>query len=141
MCYYFDEIINGTKINFSIVLLNEKLHENISVYTISNKTPAGPKPLRIRFDKIYGFAISLDCKIKHLALIDYGILDKICDKIKYLIGKKSVVTNSINYNFQKITIDSYNSSPVKKISTFHNVTIFVKSIANKNEINSTIICF
>ena len=29
------------------------------------KTPAGPKPLRIRFDKIDGFIISLDDKIKH----------------------------------------------------------------------------
>ena len=30
----------------------------------------------------------LDVKIKHLVLFDYGLLDKMCDKIGYLITKK-----------------------------------------------------
>ena len=113
-CYYFDDIINGSKINFSNILLNKKLYENIPVYNISNKNPTGPKPWHIRFDKIDGFIISLDGKIKHLILFDYGFVDKICDKIKYLISKKSDITNSINYNFGKIKIDSYNSLPIKR---------------------------
>ena len=113
-CYYFDDIINGSKINFSNILLNKKLYENIPVYNISNKNPTGPKPWHIRFDKIDGFIISLDGKIKHLILFDYGFVDKICDKIKYLISKKSDITNSINYNFGKINIDSYNSLPIKR---------------------------
>ena len=33
--YYFDDIINGTKINFSNILLDKKLYENISVYNNS----------------------------------------------------------------------------------------------------------
>ena len=66
MCYYFDDIINDTKINFSNILLDKKLYENISVYNISYKTLTGPKPLRIRFDKIHRFIISLDGKIEHL---------------------------------------------------------------------------
>ena len=37
VCYYFDDIINGTKINFSYILLNEKTYENILVYNISIK--------------------------------------------------------------------------------------------------------
>ena len=45
VCYYFDDIINGTKINFSNILLNKKLYENISVYNILYKTPVGAKPL------------------------------------------------------------------------------------------------
>ena len=49
--YYFDDIINGTSINFNI-LFDKKSYENISVYNILYKTPTGPKPLRIRFDKI-----------------------------------------------------------------------------------------
>ena len=52
MCYYFDDIINGIKINFSNILLNKKLYENMSVDNISYKTPTSPKPLRIRLDKI-----------------------------------------------------------------------------------------
>ena len=56
----------------------------------------------------------LDGKIKHLVLFDYGLLDKIYDKIKYLIRKKSGITNSVNYNFGKIKIHSYNSLLFKK---------------------------
>ena len=67
--------------------------------------------------------IDVDSKNKHLILFDYGLFDKIYDKIKYLISKKSSITNSINQNFGKIRIDSYNSLPIKKILTFHNVII------------------
>ena len=118
VCYYFDDIINGKNINFSNILLVKKLYEDISLYDISYKTSKGPKPLRIRFDKIDGFIMVLDGKIKHLVLFDYGLLDKICDKIKYLISKKSGITNSINHNFGKFTIDSSNSLPVKKYWLF-----------------------
>ena len=72
----------------------------------------------IRFDKIDGFIISLDDKIKYLILFDYGLFNKICDNIRYLVSKKSGITNSINHNFGKIRIDLYNSLPIKKILTF-----------------------
>ena len=49
VCYYFDDIIKNIDINFSDILLNGKLHENISVYDISYKTSAGPKPLCISY--------------------------------------------------------------------------------------------
>ena len=78
------------------------------------KTSTGPKQLRIRLDKIDGFIMVLDGKVKHLALFYYGLFDKICNKIKYLICKKSGVTNSINHNFGRIKIDSYDSLPIKK---------------------------
>ena len=87
---FFDDIINGTKTNFSNILFSKRLYGNISVYNISYKTPTGPKRLNIRFDKIDGFIISLDGKIKHLILFDYGLFIKICDMIKYLISKKVV---------------------------------------------------
>ena len=35
VCYYFDDIINTTKNNFSNILLDKKLYKNISVYNIS----------------------------------------------------------------------------------------------------------
>ena len=50
--YYFDDIINGTNNDYSDILLDEKLYENISVYVISYKTSTGLKALRIRFDKM-----------------------------------------------------------------------------------------
>ena len=88
VCYYFDDIIKGTKISFNNILINKKLYENISVYNISYKSPAVPEPPRIRFDKIDGFIISFDCKIKHLLLFDHGLFDKTCDKIENLISKR-----------------------------------------------------
>ena len=39
--------------------------------------------VRIKY-KIGWFIMVLDGKIKHLVLFDYGLFDKICDKIKYL---------------------------------------------------------
>ena len=79
------------------------------------KTSTGPKASRIRFDKIDGFIRVLDGEIKHLVLFDYGLFHKICDKIKYLISEKSGITESINHNFARIRIDSYNSLPIEKI--------------------------
>ena len=52
VCYYFDDIVNGTDINFSNILLDKKLYESISVYEISYKTSMVPKPLHIGFYKI-----------------------------------------------------------------------------------------
>ena len=90
------------------------------------------KPLGIRLDKIDEFILSLDDKIKHSILFDYVLFNKIYDKIKYLISKKSGIAISINHNFGKIRIYSYNSLPMKKILTFHNV-IIIKSVVNKNK--------
>ena len=68
VCYYFDDIINGTKNNFSNILSHKKLYENILVYNILHKAPTDPKPLSISFDKIDGFIVSLNGKIKYLIL-------------------------------------------------------------------------
>ena len=87
-CFYFDDIINGTKINFSNILLDKKSYENISVYSISYKSLTGPKRLRIKFDKIDRFIIPTDGKIEHLILFGYVLFNKICDKIKYLTSKE-----------------------------------------------------
>ena len=82
--YYFDDIINGTKINFSNILLDKKLYENILVYNILYKTPTGAKPLRISFDKIDGFIIALDGKNKHVILFYYGLLIKFVIRLNIL---------------------------------------------------------
>ena len=103
------------------------------LYNISYKTSTGPTPLRIRFDKIDGVIISHEGKIKHFILFDYELFNKFWDKIKYLISKKSVITNRINHKFWKIRIESYNFLPVKKMLTFHNFIKLIKSVVNKNK--------
>ena len=76
----------------------------------------GEKLLRICFDKIDGF-IKIDDGIIYLVLLKYN---EIYDRIRYLISKKSGITNSINHNFTRIRIDSYNSLSIEKILTFYN---------------------
>ena len=61
------------------------------------------------------------------------MFDKICNKINYLLSEKSGITDSINHNFGKIRIDSYDSLPIEKILTCHNVIILIKSVVNKNK--------
>ena len=38
-----------------------------------------------------GFIISLDGEIKHLIILHFGLLNKICDKIKNFISKKVIL--------------------------------------------------
>ena len=102
VCYYFDDIMKDADIYFSDILLDEKLYDNILVYEISYKTSTDPKPLRIRLDKIDRIIRVYGGEFRYLVLFDHGLLDKICDKIKYLMNEKSGITNSFNYNFGKI---------------------------------------
>ena len=52
-----------------------------------------------------------------------------------VINEKSGITYIMNHNFRRIILDFYNSLPVEKTLTFHNVTILVNSVVNKNENN------
>ena len=72
MCYYFDDIINGIDINFSDILLDKKLNENVSVYDFSYKTSSGQKPLGIRFNKIDQFIRVCVGEFRFFVLLDYG---------------------------------------------------------------------
>ena len=133
--YYFDDIIKDIDINFSNNLLDEKLYETILLYYISYKTSTVPKQLPIAHASIKylnRFIRSRGGEFRHLVLFDYRLFDKMCEKIKYLISEKSGITDSINHNFGKIRIDSYNSLPIEKTWTFHNVIILIRSVVNKN---------
>ena len=59
--------------------------------------------------------------------------DEICDSIKYLISEKSGIADSINHNFARIRIDSYNFLPTEKIFIFHNIIILIQSVVKKNK--------
>ena len=68
-CYYFDDVIKDIDINFSDILLDEKLYENISAYGISYKTSTGPKPFHIMFDKIDEFIRAHGREFKYLVFV------------------------------------------------------------------------
>ena len=144
MCYYFDDIIRfwGKNINFSNILLisvkliDEKLYnekyENILIYNILYKTLTDAKVLRSRFNKIDAF-IKIHDTVRYSLLIDYSYCDRVWDKINYLISRKSGVRESINYNFARMRIDSFDSLPIEKTLTFYNVIILIKSVFNRNK--------
>ena len=75
----------------------------------------GPKPLRIRLNKIDGFIRVRGSEFGHLVLFDHGLFDKICAKIKYVMSEKSDTEDSINHNFGEIRIGSQFFTYCKKI--------------------------
>ena len=54
----------------------------------------------------------------HLVLFVFGLFENICYRIKYLIGEKSGITDSVNHNFGEIKIVSYISLPIENNNDF-----------------------
>ena len=105
-CYYFDDIMRVGDIDFNNISLDKKPYENILIYDISYKTFMGAKPLRIRFDKVYG-VIKIFDGTRYLELFGPKIYNAIYDirmqiRINYLISKKSDAKYIINHNFARI---------------------------------------
>ena len=91
---FFNDIITDKNIDFSDILLNEKLYKEkyriTLIYDTLWKTSMRTKPLcRFdRFDKI-DEVIKIHNEIRYLVLFDYGWHEKTCDRITYLISEKS----------------------------------------------------
>ena len=92
----------------------------------------GSNPLRIRIDEMESF-IKIYDGVRYLLLFGSRLYDAIYNKIGYLISGKIGITDSIIDSFSRTRIDSYNSFPIEKTLTFHNVIILIKSVLNKNE--------
>ena len=137
-CYYFDDIIKIGDFELDNILIDEKSYENILVYNISYKTLLDAKPLQIRFNKI-DWIIRVYDGTRYLVLFGSEKYDLICNRIRYLIGVKSGITYVISRNYAKIKVDSYDSLPLEKTMTFHNVIILIKLIKIKIKITTTMI--
>ena len=112
--------------------MDEKSYEHISIYDISHKILISAKPLRNRFDQVDGFIRVYD-GTRYLVLFGPEKYDAIFDRFRYLISQKSGVTYVIPHNFVRIKIDSYDSLPLEKALTLHNVIIHIQSIFNKDQ--------
>ena len=120
VCYYFDDIIKFEDFNFDNILIDEKLHENILIYDISYKTLIEEKPWHIRFDKTGGFIRVYDGS-RYLTLFGSDKYDAIYNRIRYLTSLKSGITCVFSHYYAKIKVDSYDSFPLEKLLTLHNV--------------------
>ena len=78
---------------------------------------------------------------RYLLLFGLERYNAIHDRINYLINEEGGITYTINHNFAKVRIESYNSLTKEKALTFHNVIILIKSVVNKNQNNYYIIYF
>ena len=131
-CYYFDDIIKIEDFNLSNILIDEKPFENILVYNILYNTLIDDKPLRIRFKKINGFIRVYD-GTRYSVLFGSEKYDFIYNRIRYLIRVKTGITCVISHSYAKLKVDSYDSLPLEKTMTFHNVIIVIKSVFYKDK--------
>ena len=131
-CYYFDDIIKLGDFDFSDILIDEKSHENNLICYISYKTLIVPKPMRIRFHQIDG-VIKIYGRTKYLVLLGPEKYDAIYNRIRYLISLQSGIPNVFSHYHAKIKVDSFDYLPMQNRLTLHNVTIFIKSVLNKDK--------
>ena len=96
--------------NLDNELIHTKSFENILMYDIPYRTLIGPKPFHIRFNKADGF-ITYD-GTRDLVLLGAEKHDSIYSSIRYLIGVKSGVIYVTCHNYEKFTIDSFDSLPL-----------------------------
>ena len=127
--------------DFDNILIDEKSYKDILIYNVSYKTSIGPKPLRNRFDKVDGFiSIRVYNGSRYLGLFGVKKYDVIYNRIWYLISLKSGSTFTCSHYYAKIKVDSYDSLPLEKTLTSHNVIILIEFLI-KIEITTTTIYF
>ena len=114
-------------------MIDEKSYEKILVCNITYKNLIA-NPLHTRFNKIDGFIRVYD-GTRYLVLFGSEKYDSIYNRIRYLISVKSGITYIISHNYAKIKVDSYDSLPLEKTMTFHNVIIHIRSVFNKDKNN------
>ena len=123
----FDDTVKLEDFGIDNILIDCKSYENILIYDISVQTLIDPQLLGIRFGKIDGF-IRIYNGNRYLTLIGSEKNQAIYNRIGYLISLKSDITYIFSHYFSKIKVASYDSLPIEKISTFHNVIIHINQL-------------
>ena len=59
--------------------------------------------------------------------------DAINKRIRYLIGVKSGIRYVFSHYYEKIKVNSYDSLPIEKKTTLHNVIMHIKWVLNKDQ--------
>ena len=130
----FDDIIKIEDFNLYNVSIDEKSYKDTLVYAILYKTLIDAKPVHIRFDKIDRF-IRVYYGTRYLMLFGSKRYDFIYNRVRYLLSVKSSIRYVISHSYAKIKVDTYDSLPLEKTMTFHNVIILIKLVLNKDKNN------
>ena len=75
--------------------------------------------------------------IKKYGFLRFNICsyNSILNRHKYLVSLKCCLTYVISDNYAKLKLDSHDSLPLEKTTTFNNVIIFIKSVWHKEKNN------
>ena len=75
--------------------------------------------------------------IKKYGFVRFNICsyNSILNRRKYLVSLKCCLTYVISDNYAKLKLDSHDSLPLEKTTTFNNVIIFIKSVWHKEKNN------
>ena len=91
----------------------------------------GAKLLCVKFNKVDGF-IRVYYGTRYLVLFGSEKHDVIYNRIKYLVSLKSGITYVISHYYARLKIDSYDTLPLEKKLTLHNVIIIIKPVYNED---------
>ena len=92
----------------------------------------GVKSLRTRCDKVDAF-IKVYHGARYLVLFGPEKFDTIYNRIRYLTGQKIYITYAFSHNYAKIKMVLYDSLPLGKKFTLHNVITLIKSLFHKDQ--------
>ena len=119
-CYILHAVLLVIMLLLVIIIIcyhyaKQRLHVNILIYDISYKILLIQNLLRIRFDKMDGFTRIYDWA-RYLILLGYEKLDAVYNRIRYIFS----------HYYANTTVGSYDSLPIAKIFTLHNLIILIK---------------
>ena len=107
---FFYDIIKLEDFDLDNILIDQN---HIKIFWYITFHLFSPKPLRIRFDKIYGFIRIYDAT-RYLISLGPEKFDVSYNRLSYLISLKSGITCIFSHYYRKIKVDSYDSFPIEK---------------------------
>ena len=107
---FFYDIIKLEDFDLDNILIDQN---HIKIFWYITFHLFSPKPLRIRFDKIYGFIRIYDAT-RYLISLGPEKFDVSYNRLRYLISLKSGITCIFSHYYRKIKVDSYDSFPIEK---------------------------
>ena len=126
------DIFKSVKISIGTVMRNPEMLKFIPDHLKTKKMcKHAVQKLPFRFDKIVGFIRIYD-GTRYLILLGPEKYDAIYNSTRYLISLKNSIKYISSHHYVKIKVDSYDSLPIDKTLTLHNVIILIKSVLNKD---------
>ena len=144
--YFFDDMINITNFDPNLLKLHKKLYKNINIYYIGYITVKDSDYVKINsVNPLYLIIDEVDWHFEERNGNKYLILDstdknkevltkytKFLEGIKNYIEKINHKLGEYKNNFMKIKFNPDDNLPLSKTLKFHNITIIIRSVFEKD---------